>query len=836
MKVLKPSNFNDKQRKLDQIKQQNLGKTYVYSDEILPKLSAKFKQAKGDVYFNKLHLSSYSGLLNDPNNFVYHNNTYYIFYQWNPFNPIHANKHQGYFTTKNFLDFKFEGLGLRPSNKYDASGIYSGSAFSEGNNLYLYYTGNVKKDNLYKVLENTSNTMFAKFNDDWKVTEASKKLLFEVDKTKYTRHFRDPFIVKNKHTYYLLHGAQNLDLKGKIVVYSSVNPDSDFTWAGEIKFINAPKELEEAFMLECPNFARIDDKDVIFISTQGSYFYHKDNQNRDMSIYLLGLMDWDNLSFNVESWDLLDLGFDFYAPQILNNSNDKKLTSIAWAGTPDTDSVATFEKNYAHSLTLPRNYWIKDNKLYSKYIKEFEQLFGNFEAISTKVTKLTQRQNLIYLNPKNKKWSFEFNNSKRDNLKFSYNEGILTIDRTNMSFSFAPNYPNIITRAIKEIKSLTIIQDASLLEIYLNDGEYVLTTKYFITGTVNLTLNREFYGYTRKIENLNINWGERAKILVPGEALYDEYHFANQKIEVQVGGAALNVAAAIQAQEQNTIFTGTIGNDDNFAILNSFDKAKLTKDYLFLSKDKPTTKAIVTLDQTGERSFKFLRAADADLDYQLVKNLNFDALVLTSATAFLGGKLYNSYLQLVKKAKKENKKIFFDPNYRKALYQDNLEVFLAKAKEFLNYADFIKLSEEELFLITNTKSLEQSFKVLENYWNKLFLITLGSHGTLVYKDKRYFIVESKKVRQVDSTGAGDAFFGTFIGKWFEVKNANLKEIVIDENLINIIFDANLVAGYVVTKVGARSLPSSNYDFKVKAARKRLLKRFKEEFINVSKNN
>nr|WP_215216284.1 hypothetical protein [Entomoplasma sp. MP1] len=77
---------------------------------------------------NQFHLSSYSGLINDPNGLIKINDTYYIFMQNVPFSDKHKNK-SWLLYNKNFIDYIYEGIVLTPSNDFDKNVLFSGSAY-----------------------------------------------------------------------------------------------------------------------------------------------------------------------------------------------------------------------------------------------------------------------------------------------------------------------------------------------------------------------------------------------------------------------------------------------------------------------------------------------------------------------------------------------------------------------------------------------------------------------------------------------------------------------------------------------------------------------------------
>ena len=82
--------------------------------------------------------------------------------------------------------------------------------------------------------------------------------------------------------------------------------------------------------------------------------------------------------------------------------------------------------------------------------------------------------------------------------------------------------------------------------------------------------------------------------------------------------------------------------------------------------------------------------------------------------------------------------------------------------EFLPYADILKISDEELEFITGYQTVEEAKDILFQGNVKLVLFTKGADGAEVYTQKIKAVSEGKKVKAVDTTGAGDAFIGSFL--------------------------------------------------------------------------
>ena len=241
--------------------------------------------------------------------------------------------------------------------------------------------------------------------------------------------------------------------------------------------------------------------------------------------------------------------------------------------------------------------------------------------------------------------------------------------------------------------------------------------------------------------------------------------------EKKAGGAPANVSAAVCKLGGEAYFLGQVG-DDSFGrflvdMLKSLDiNTEMTK------MDGYTTLAFVAIDENGERDFEFHRGSDGKYSFDnidLEKINNNDIIHFGSATGFLDGELKNTYFKLLEHAKENNIFISFDPNYRDMLIQD-LDKFVEDCKSFIKYADFIKVSDEEIKLITKEDDIKEGVKKLHEFGAKFVAVTLGAEGTLISDGNNVEVIPSIKIKQVDSTGAGDAFVGGVLKRISEIEN------------------------------------------------------------------
>ncbi|BDU50169.1 carbohydrate kinase family protein [Haliovirga abyssi] len=272
----------------------------------------------------------------------------------------------------------------------------------------------------------------------------------------------------------------------------------------------------------------------------------------------------------------------------------------------------------------------------------------------------------------------------------------------------------------------------------------------------------------------------------------------------KAGGAPANVAIAISKLGGESFFIGKVG-DDPFGkfLINKIKKNGVDISLVSIDKKNRTTLAFVSLQKNGERDFIFNRGADENLKFSDINLENLkDAGIIHfgSATALLGGKLKKSYDSTLKYVKENGNFISFDPNYRVDLWKDRIEEFIEKSIEYVKYSDFVKVSEEELFLLTKKTKKEEAVKKLHYLGAKIVAVTLGKNGTLISNGKESKIVSSIKVKSIDSTGAGDAFIGAVLYKISKLEK--IEEINNMETLEEIVNFGNKVGAITCTKYGA----------------------------------
>ncbi len=271
------------------------------------------------------------------------------------------------------------------------------------------------------------------------------------------------------------------------------------------------------------------------------------------------------------------------------------------------------------------------------------------------------------------------------------------------------------------------------------------------------------------------------------------------------GGAPANVLAMNAKLGGKTAFIGMVGHDSFGAFLkDTMDQAGIDTQNLCMSDEYRTTLAFVQLDHEGNRSFSFYRKPGADV---MLTSGDVNASLLMSCHIFHFGGVSltddpcrTTTLKAAQMAKESGAIISYDPNYRPALWKDSTEA-KAVLSSAAAVADVIKVSDEELTLLTGETDCRTGAQRLAAMGPSIILVTMGKKGSFFYTAEHSFSLPTYHVSEKDTTGAGDAFLGALHNC---IRNKSLRELLQmekDEWRERIGF-ANAAGSLTTTKKGA----------------------------------
>ena len=275
------------------------------------------------------------------------------------------------------------------------------------------------------------------------------------------------------------------------------------------------------------------------------------------------------------------------------------------------------------------------------------------------------------------------------------------------------------------------------------------------------------------------------------------------KFDANPGGAPANLAVAAARLGARTAFIGRVGND-SFGDYLKRCLAENGVDVRGMSVDEKarTTLAVVALDERGERTFSFYRDPSADVNLSMehvpmellggTKVLHFGSVSLTAEPA------RTATLEAAKTAKASGAYVSYDPNYRASLWPDE-ETAVRNMTEPLSMVDILKVSDEELPLLTGCTDPEKGSARLTDQGVRLVLVTLGAEGAFYRFDGHTGHVPGVPCQVGDTNGSGDTFFGAALSQL--VKLSSLDQLTVPE-LERILAFANKAASITTSRHGA----------------------------------
>lgn len=281
-------------------------------------------------------------------------------------------------------------------------------------------------------------------------------------------------------------------------------------------------------------------------------------------------------------------------------------------------------------------------------------------------------------------------------------------------------------------------------------------------------------------------------------------------IQANAGGTAANVACACAHFGLRSAMIGKVGSDAFGSFLQkTFAEYGVNTDGLIIDDDVRTTLVFVTLDENGDRSFSFFRNPGADMmlrEEEVNRTIVEQAKVFYFSTMALTDEPARSACLLALKIAKEKKRLIcYDVNLREKLWKD-LQEARRTIREFLSFADILKLSEEELRFVCDRgqdASIEDMSEELTEWCSpKLLVVSLGAKGCFFKWGTHAGMRRGYHVSTVvDTTGAGDAFVGGLLSVLCRKYEADISQCT-ECDLMEMLDFANAAGAIAVTRLGS----------------------------------
>jgi len=427
------------------------------------------------------HAAPKIGWLNDPNGLCQFRGLYHAFFQYNPEWPELETKHWRHFVSTDLFHWHDEGTALVTDIPEDRSGVYSGSALVErgaasdgGDLMCLYYTGNViysggREAGYDYVHSGREANEILVVSEDGEHFSMKHVLLRNADYPDVcTKHVRDPKVWEQNRCRYMLLGARDLDDEGFCLLYES--PDG-VEWSIKSQIYS---QNRFGYMWECPNIVQLDGHDYLAACPQGLDSEELRWQNRNQAGYFpLSGSILDTVLVDERTFVEWDHGYDFYAPQIFADDAGRQIL-VGWMGSfGDSWTAAPNGLDWCHCLTIPRELTVGEDRLLRQWpVEEFDSLRGEACGLENGRGALADHCADVVL------YGIEGSGclTLDEVLEVGYSDGLFTV--SFLDEDVAAGRPKR-TIPLDTLSDLRVIVDTSAVEIYVNKGEQVFSTRWF---------------------------------------------------------------------------------------------------------------------------------------------------------------------------------------------------------------------------------------------------------------------------------------------------------------------------------------------------------------------
>jgi beta-fructofuranosidase len=276
-------------------------------------VQAAASRAQADPTRPIFHVTSPAQWINDPNGPIYHKGVYHLFYQLHPFSDGSGPKYWGHVRSRDLAQWEHLPIALAPSGDAGEAEIWSGCCTINGKGEPMAFYTSISPG---KPAIDHAEQWAATSDDDllaWEKSPDNPVLSEALHGGTKIYDWRDPFIFRDgRKTFMVLGGSLNQSKGGKAVVNIYEAENAGLTkWNYRGVLFHHPDP--EARTSECPNFFKLGDEWVLFVSPYGKVQY------------FVGDFDAETCRFRPRTRGLLDHGPNFYAPNTMLVPDGRRL-------------------------------------------------------------------------------------------------------------------------------------------------------------------------------------------------------------------------------------------------------------------------------------------------------------------------------------------------------------------------------------------------------------------------------------------------------------------------------------------------------------------------------
>lgn len=428
------------------------------------------------------HLEPPVGWLNDPNGLCDFGGEHHAFFQYSPFDAEGGTKLWGHSVSRDLVRWEYVGPALFPDQPFDVSGVYSGCALVEDGTMHVFYTGNVKLEDSddydYVSSGREANTVHVASADGVRFGRKHVVMRNADYPSDDTQHVRDPKVWRGEDAYYMVQGARRVDDVGEVLVFRSKD-------LGAWELVNrATTGQPFGYMWECPDYFELADDvrgtttRVLSVSPQGLAGGDWDRRNVYQSGYFP--VDGDLAGeCRLGEFCLWDAGFDFYAPQTFRADDGRRIL-IGWMGMPDEQTYGnpTIADGWQHCFTVPREVTVREGRVLQTPVRELEAYrAGKLSGTGSLAVEDASAFDLVVEGPAERLGSCRI--VLAGELAVSWTDGRLELRFLEEGSDSVGAGRRVRWEPLEGLRNLRVIGDTSSVEVFANDGELVLSTRYY---------------------------------------------------------------------------------------------------------------------------------------------------------------------------------------------------------------------------------------------------------------------------------------------------------------------------------------------------------------------
>jgi ribokinase len=250
------------------------------------------------------------------------------------------------------------------------------------------------------------------------------------------------------------------------------------------------------------------------------------------------------------------------------------------------------------------------------------------------------------------------------------------------------------------------------------------------------------------------------------------------------GGKGANQAVASAKLGGQTTMVGKVGSDGFGKDLMFFLKSQGITSQIVIDNEKPTGTALITVSlTTSDNTIVVIPGANFELSEEDVQKAKIEKGDILISQFEIPADTIKSFFE---KGKKNGSINILNPAPAMKI-----------SRELLSLVDVLILNETELEVLAEVSVDAEDFASISTAVESIkaneqsVIVTLGAKGAIGYIKDRIVRIEGRKVKALDTTGAGDCFVGAIAAK---ISNGS--------SMTEALEFANLAASICVTRQGA----------------------------------